>query len=61
MSFQHPNVYTELIDVYNISIFKIYNLLNYILTIVMILYLLLALIIVANIVTVNEGPLRPLT
>lgn len=61
MSFQHPNVYTELIDVYNISIFKIYNLLNYILTIVMLLYLLLALIIVANIVTVNEGPLRPLT
>nr|ACV92141.1 NADH dehydrogenase subunit 6 [Caenis pycnacantha] len=52
---------TESTNLYNIFIMKMYNMLNYSITLLMILYLLLALIIVANIVTIQEGPLRPTT
>jgi hypothetical protein len=48
-------------DILNIFIFKIYSITNYLLTLLAVIYLLLALIIVANIVSVQEGPLRPLT
>jgi NADH-ubiquinone oxidoreductase chain 6 len=48
-------------DILNIFIFKIYGVTNYLLTLLAVIYLLLALIIVANIVSVQEGPLRPLT
>jgi len=48
-------------DILNLFIFKIYNITNYLLTLLAVIYLLLALVIVANIVSIQEGPLRPLT
>lgn len=67
ISFSSPIEYaltdnlTYIINLYNTFIFKIYHSINYIITLLIIVYLLLALIIIANIVTVHEGPLRPTT
>nr|QIJ99776.1 NADH dehydrogenase subunit 6 [Caenis sp. JYZ-2020] len=67
LMFNYPNIFMDFLtthmnlNIINTFIFKMYNFMNYILTLMMIIYLLLALVIVANIVTVYEGPLRPLT
>nr|AZJ16980.1 NADH dehydrogenase subunit 6 [Caenis sp. JYZ-2018] len=60
-SFIELDIFTQLPNMYSMFVLKMYNTLNYTLTMVMIIYLLLALVIVANIVIINEGPLRPLT
>nr|QLY90289.1 NADH dehydrogenase subunit 6 [Caenis robusta]UJG45446.1 NADH dehydrogenase subunit 6 [Caenis robusta] len=60
MKFNMSNNMLKTTKYLNESIFKMYDIMAYPITVMMILYLLLTLVIIVNIVAMNEGPLRPI-